>query len=197
MAGHTHELKFKLKAFGDDHVEDAHCDGQSFTSREDLIDQAVTRIVVIFDIAAEGPFVKKHAVDDAAAFAGRGGLDGELGATCGDRTELAATCGDFQRGVHRAGQEKDARFELVIHRPNKGDELGAGVGELELSQKVLSVRREDAIGITSYLDQKLTGGIHKFDELLEQRITDCRAGIIEQAFKRVALALIQLFCIHG
>lgn len=59
-----------------------------------MIDEAVERIGVVLGVAVKTVFVEKHAVDDAAFFAGGHGLGEEFAAAGGEGVELFAAGAD-------------------------------------------------------------------------------------------------------
>src|SRR5690606_13527366 len=79
--------------------------------------------------------VIKHAVDDAAFFAGRGGFDHEFAAARGDCVELVAALARIEVGSYRTRQQESSRLELIVERADESTKLRHRIGELQLLEK--------------------------------------------------------------
>ena len=80
MAGQADGLEGEPDALGDEQVDQAERDGQALAAGQHLVEEAVARIGVVLDVAAEAVLVEQHAVEHAALLAGGGGLDDQFAA---------------------------------------------------------------------------------------------------------------------
>lgn len=130
---------------GDEQVNEAERNGDAFAAGEDLVEEAVERIGVVLGVAMETMFVKKHAVDDAAFFAGGHGLGEKFAAAGGEGVELFAAGADVDPRENGAVEEESAGFEFVVERTDEADEFGGGVAEFQFFEEPASVPGERTI----------------------------------------------------
>lgn len=197
VAGKTDGLELQADALSDEEVHDAERERDPRAALEDLVDEAIARVGVVLDVAVEAPLVEEHAVEDAALFAGAGGLDDELATALGNGIELLHDGRRLETWRNGAGEEERAGLEFVIQRSDEAAELGHRIGELQLLQEKLRVAGQDAIGATSDGLEEGRGSGPELEEASEKGSPYGGARVVQKIQKRFTFARAQSVDIHG
>lgn len=108
VPGQSDGFEVQIESVCDKEIQNTEGNGEPFAAGNDLVDETVFRVGVVLGIAPEAPFVKEHAVDDAATLARGSGLDGELAAALGDFVDGSLAGADIELRVDRARKQQNA-----------------------------------------------------------------------------------------
>lgn len=110
-----------------------------------MFEEAVERVGIVLGVAVETVFVKEHAIDDAAFFAGGHGFGEKFAAASGEGVELFAAGADVDPWENGAVEQEGAGFEFVVEGADEADELGGGVTEFQFFEKPAGVPGERTV----------------------------------------------------
>jgi hypothetical protein len=108
MARQAYGFERQPETLGDAEVNDAERDRQARAAGQYLVEEAVTWVRVVLDVAVKTPFVEQHAVYHAALLADGGRLDDQLATPGGELVELRAACPSVERRREGAGEQQRA-----------------------------------------------------------------------------------------
>ena len=135
VARKAHRFEFESEALRHQQVHDAQRKRNSGAALEHLVEEAVARIGVVFDVAVETPFVKQHAIEDAAFLAA---IEGST-MSSRQRVAILSSCARQQSPASSRGETVRARsrrpLELVIVRADEAAKFGDRIGKFQLVEK--------------------------------------------------------------